>query len=57
MTWSIAALTLALAAAVAVAGGLAIGAFALVTMAWMLLALRPTAVGGVVAGLSRSRFE
>ena len=57
MTWSIAALTLALAAAVAVVGGLAIGAVALVTMAWMLLTLRLTEVGGVVATLSRSRFE
>ena len=57
MTRSIAALTLALAAAVAVVGGLAIGAFALVAMAWMLFALRPVEVGSVVAGLARSRFE
>jgi hypothetical protein len=56
MRWTIIA-TIASAAFVAVAGGLFYGLLALATMGWLLLVLRPSEAGLLVASLSRQRFD
>jgi hypothetical protein len=54
MTWLIA---LILAAAIAFVAGAALGGLALLTMAWLMLVLRPVEAGSLVASLTRRRFE
>jgi hypothetical protein len=53
----IAGTTIALAVTAAMLGGLGIGLGLLGAMAWMLLVLRPTEAGPMVAAWSRDRFE
>ena len=54
MTWLIA---LILAAAIAFVAGAALGGLALLTMAWLMLVLRPVEAGALVADLTRRRFR
>jgi len=57
MTWVIAGITLALAAASAALGGIGTGLITLGAMAWLLVAFRPVEAGPIVASWSRERFE
>ena len=56
MTWVIAGITRALAAASAALGGIGTGLMTLGAMGWLLLAFRPVEAGPIVASWSRERF-
>jgi hypothetical protein len=57
MLWMIAGITLALVSISATLGGVGTALLALATIAWLLVAYRPVALGPIVAELSRRRFE
>lgn len=57
MMWLIGASTLALVAIAGLFGSVGTAAILLVSVLWLLVALRPVEAGVLVADLSRRRFE